>query len=195
MWRVMITRVKTILILLPVLIGSLACGASGTAPNVASANGAASEPAPASDGAQPASAEESPQSSALPKDLGTINGKPATFRHAFLTMTEGPGSMEVQAFTYEQVDESEVCPNGLRFISEGAMLQVTLLDKRELSDTGQFLVQTDKPQVKVTKASAKLRGEPKPGSKVPLEVHLEGSNGTQLDGTIDVIVCRPPQSE
>lgn len=190
----MIARVKTSLILLPLVIGSLAC-ASGTGPNVASANGAAPEAAPASDGAQPASTDESPQSSALPRDLGTINGKPATFRHAFLTMTEGPGSMQVQAFTYEQVEESEVCPNGLRFISEGAMLEVTLLDKRELSDTGQFLVQTDSPQVKVTKASAKLRGEPKPGAKVPLEVHLEGSNGTKLDGTIDVIVCRPPQTE
>jgi hypothetical protein len=53
----------------------------------------------------------------------------------------------------------------------------------------------EKPEVKVTKAVARLLGDLQPGMKVGVEVELTGSNGTKPKGKLEAVVCHPPAPE
>jgi hypothetical protein len=129
-----------------------------------------------------------------PKDLGTVAGEAAVFRHAYLMQPEADGYYQFQAFTYEDVKASEVCPYGLRFISEGTMLQIGFGEGPSTSDVDRFYVQTNST-VTVEEAKATIQGTPRKGTKVLVEVSLRGSNDTALTGQIEATVCPPPESD
>lgn len=125
---------------------------------------------------------------------GTVNGRPAVAKHAFITTAEGPGSVVLQAFTSEKAPDV-ACPNGVQFVAEGELVEVTFLDQKEQSDLDRFRVEDTKGRVKLQKGSGALRGKVTAGATVPVEVHVDGANGTKLDGVIDAIVCQPPTAQ
>jgi hypothetical protein len=193
------------------VVSLLGCGAATPTPATAPSS-VASSPAPAAaapaapkaaepDAAAEGSDAEAPAeeveptypASSAPKDIGKVNGKPVVIAHAYIARPEG--TFRLQAFEYLDVAASVVCPGGLRFISKGMMLQIDFLHALTMEDVSRVYVQHDKPGVKVTKGTAKLLAQPKPGEKVGVEVDLHGPNGTRFKGVIEAVVCHPPKEQ